>query len=197
MVCADLYTLDIIIQWIQESVIPGLHALIFRDTAHAPLALPVPPVPLMSAAHSASGGDSDIEHEVLAIGRSRPGCAGQENEFLELWGDKTCTWEPYKNVKDCKKMEDLASSLRRRRQLPRNRRISASDVTARHATIARAPVPLHTSRSLAQPQEQAQQPRACRTAAATTHVAGHPLGSPNCGQLPRCGAAAVAHSAVM
>ena len=85
------------IQWIQESVIPGLHALIFRDTAHAPLALPVPPVPLMSAAHSASGGDSDIEHEVLAIGRSRPGCAGQENEFLVLWGDKTCTWEPYKN----------------------------------------------------------------------------------------------------
>ena len=92
-----IFLLFLHLQWIQESVIPGLHALIFRDTAHAPLALPVPPVPLMSAAHSASGGDSDIEHEVLAIGRSRPGCAGQENEFLVLWGDKTCTWEPYKN----------------------------------------------------------------------------------------------------
>ena len=31
---------------------------------------------------------ADDEHEVLTIGRSRPGCVGQESAYLVLWDDR-------------------------------------------------------------------------------------------------------------
>ena len=37
---------------------------------------------------------ADDEHEVLTIGRSRPGCVGQESAYLVLWEDYTFSWEP-------------------------------------------------------------------------------------------------------